>query len=240
MRRLGTLLGFIIIILAGIFAYGMVSLYTSGEPNEENRTMALVRDLIIPATPAIMPDPTIIVREVTQLARLETASFTGEKVVVIDKGSDAWFGLFAESIVFIANGEVIAGVDFSKMEQGDIQVVDPTTVMVHLPEPEILVSKLDNERSSVVDRDQGLLVGFSGVDPQLESQVRQEGERLIVDAAVEFGILEEARDNAEAYMEELLTQLGFETITFTENKPPVPPPYTQEIPKGYILSTPEP
>ncbi len=239
MRRLGSLLVFVIIVLAGMFAYGLVSLYNQEEA-PRNPALELFRQIIVPATPAVMPNTVTIVREVVNLARLETASFTGEKVLVVDKESDAWFGLFAESIVFVAYGEVIAGVDFAKMKEEDIQVVDPTTIMVHLPQAEILVTKLDKERSSVVDRDQGLLVGFSGADPQLETQVRQEGEKLITEAALEYGILRIAEENAKGYMEKFLTQLGFETIIFTEETPPVPPPFIQEIPKGYILTTPRP
>ena len=241
MRRLGTLLIVIIIVLAGVFSYALISFYNQDAEGESSSpAWDLARQMILPATPAIMPDPAIIVREVTQLARLETASFAGEKVVIIEKDSQGWLGLFSETIIFIAYGEVIAGIDFEKMKAEDIQVVDPTTVMVHLPPAEILVSKLDNERSSVVDRDQGLLVGFSGADPQLETQVRQAGEQLIIDAAVEYGILTDAEENAKEYMENLLTQLGFETIIFTEETPPVPPPYSQEIPKGYIVATPSP
>lgn len=242
MRRLGTLLALVIIILAGVLAFGLVRLYNQEQTaGDESRTaVQLMREMIIPATPAVMPDPLTIVREVTQLARLETASFVGEKVLVVDNGSNTLFGAFNESIVFIAYGEVIAGIDFAQMADGDIQVVDPTTVLVHLPPAEILVSRLDNERSRVVDRDQGLLVAFAGADPQLETVVRQQGEQLIVEAALEYGLLREAEANGRAYMENFLSQLGFETITFTDETPPVPAPFEQQIPKGYELATPEP
>ncbi len=239
MKRIATVLVIVVVFLAGLFAYGLVSLYNDGQAAQDP-VLRLVREMVISATPAIMPDPVTIVREVNQIARLETASFIGEKVIVAEKNTDTLFGLFEESIVFIAYGEVIAGVDLEKIRPEDIQVINPTTVQVHLPDPEILVVALDNERSSVVDRDQGLLVGFTGVDPQLESQVRREGEKALEEAALEFGLLREAEENARAYLSNLLEQLGFVTIEFTEDTPKPADPYIQEIPKGYELTTPTP
>lgn len=239
MKRFATLIIIVIVILAGVFAFGLVSLYNTDDAVPAP-VAQLVRNMVVPATPVIMPDPVTIVREVNQIARLETASFIGEKVIVAEKNSDSLFGLFEESIVFVAYGEVIAGVDLEKIRPEDIQVINPTTVQVHLPDPEILVVALDNERSSVVDRDQGMLIGFTGVDPQLESQVRVEGERVLEEAALEFGILNEAEDNAQAFMMSFLEQLGFETIEFTDETPDPADPYIQEIPKGYELTTPTP
>ena len=237
MRRLATIIVFVVIVLAGMFAYGLVSTYTQ-EVVSNDPIVSLVRRITAQATPVILPDPTTIVREVTQLARLETASFAGEKVIKSERNTDQLWGIFGESLVFVAYGEVIAGIDLQKMEEGDIQVVDPTTVMVHLPDAEIFIATLDNQRSYVVDRDVGL---FTGADPELETQVRQAGEAAVLEAAMEFGILQTADENAQEYMENFLHGLGFETVIFTPETPPVPEPYVQEIPKGRTLSaTPTP
>lgn len=237
MRRLVTLIVFVVIVLAGMFAYGLVSTYTQ-EAVSNDPLISLVKSITAPATPVILPDPTTIVREVNQLARLETASFAGEKVIKSERNTDQLWGIFGESLIFVAYGEVIAGIDLQAIEDGDIQVVDPTTVMVHLPEAEIFIATLDNQKSYVVDRDIGL---FTGADPELETQVRQAGEAAVLEAALEFGILQTADENAQEYMENFLHGLGFETIIFTPDTPPVPEPYVQEIPKGRTLTeTPTP
>jgi len=237
MRRLVTIIVFVVIVLAGMFAYGLVSTYTQ-EVVSNDPLVSLVKSITAPATPVILPDPTTIVREVNQLARLETASFSGEKVIKSERNTDQLWGIFGESLVFVAHGEVIAGIDLQAMEDGDIQVVDPTTVMVHLPDAEIFVATLDNQQSYVVDRDIGL---FTGADPELETQVRQAGETAVLEAALEFGILQTADENAQDYMENFLHGLGFETVIFTPDTPPVPEPYVQEIPKGRTLTeTPTP
>lgn len=229
----------VLAIFAGIFGWGMYQLYqTTNEKIENNPILNLGKNLLLKATPEILPDPLTIITSVSQLARLETARVEAEKIVTSERDTDTLFGLFGESLVFVAVGEVIAGVDFAKMEDGDVQVVDPVTVMIYLPDAEILVATLDNQKSYVVDRDVGL---FTGADPELETQVRQIGEASILEYALdEVKILEIADQNAQEYMEGFLNDLGFENVIFTDEKPPIPEPYVQEIPKGRVLVTPTP
>lgn len=195
----------------------------------------LVRQLLLPVTPEIMPNPTTIIREIQDLQRLETASFEFEKIITAETKQDLLFGLLGESVVFVANGKVFAGVDFAKMAEADLQVYDPDTVYVHLPEAEIFedIPVLDNERSYVADRDTGL---FTRADPNLETQVRQEAEQAIRAAADETEILERADNNARQYMIGFLSGLGFENIIFTDESPDPAPPYVQEIPKGFAVT----
>lgn len=193
----------------------------------------LVQRLVAPATPVILPDPVLIVQEVKDLARLETASYTLEKIVRAERGQDVLWGALGETLIFVAHGEVIAGVDLSKMQQEDVVVVDPVTVHVHLPDAEIFNVILDNERSYVADRDTGIL---TRADPQLETQVRQAGQRDLQAAAEESDILDLANENAENYMRGFLQNLGFENIVFTDNTPPPAPPFEQDVPKGRSLT----
>lgn len=238
MRRLINLVLFIIFAVGAFTVYSYVSGVAERAGVSSNPVLGFIRDITVQATPAILPDPVTIVRRVNSLARLETASYEGEKIVRAERGSDALFGVFSESLIFVAYGEVIAGVDLQKMVDGDVQVVDPTTVMIHLPQAEIFVATLDNDLSYVANRDTGLL---TSADPELETQVRQAGEQGIYDAAVEYGILQIAQQNAESYMENFLQGLGFQTIIFTEDTPPTPAvPYVQPVPKGYVISTPTP
>ncbi len=202
-----------------------------------------VRQLLVPATPVILPNPATIVRQINDLSRLETASYEMEKVVTADSERDGLLGLLlGESMVFVGYGKVYAGVDFSKMTAADMVVVDPDTVMIHLPDVEIFedIPVLDNERSYVADRDTGLL---TQADPVLETQVRQAAEASIREAAVSSDILGRANTNAQAYMRNFLAGLGFTDVIFTPDTPPPAAAYEQEVPKGYYLlptGTPEP
>lgn len=195
----------------------------------------LFRQLVLPVTPVILPNPTTIVREIKDLSRLETASIEFEKIITAETKQDLLWGLLGESLIFVANGKVFAGVDFAKMAESDLQVYDPVTVYVHLPEAEIFtdIPVLDNEKSYVADRDTGL---FTRADPELETQVRQEAEKAIRQAAEESEILDRANNNAREYMIGFLSGLGFENIVFTDDPPAPAPPFVQEVPKGFVVT----
>ena len=193
------------------------------------------RSLLLPATPVILPNPATVVKQINDLSRLETASYEMEKVITADSEQDGLLGIFlGESMIFIAYGKVYAGVDFTRMTAADLVVVDPDTVMVHLPPAEIFadIPVLDNDRSFVADRDTGLL---TRADPALETQVRQAAESSIREAAQSSDILTRANTNAQTYMNNFLAGLGFTEIIFTPDTPPAAGPYEQEIPKGYYL-----
>ncbi len=193
----------------------------------------LVRQLVVEATPVILPNPVVIVEEINSLARLETASYSFQDVLQIEKNQEMLWGIFGESLLFVAYGDVIAGVDLAQMKPDDLQVVSPTKVIVRLPEAEIFLTDLDNERSYVADRDIGLLTKG---DPQLESLIRQEAEMRMEETALANGVIDMANEEAQLFMHSFLGNLGFEEIVFTETAPPPAKPFIQEIPKGFALT----
>jgi hypothetical protein len=121
----------------------------------------------------------------------------------------------------------------TQLQPSDLQVVNPTTVMVHLPDAEIFVIDLDNERSYVANRDVGFL---ARADAQLETMIRQEAESRMLEAALESGILAQADQEAERFISQFLNALGFTEVLFTDGPPPPVTPYVQEVPKGFVLT----
>ncbi|NPA30527.1 MAG: DUF4230 domain-containing protein [Chloroflexi bacterium] len=171
---------------------------------------------VLHPTPTVVPDPVTIVHQVRQLARLETVQYTIEKVVTAEAGQEGlWGTLFGDRLLFVAHGVVIAGVDLSKLKPEDLWIQDGV-LYVRLPEPEVFVATLDNEKSYVYDRDTGLLTKGQ-VD--LETLARQVAEQAILEAALEDGILEQARANAEVFLSRLFAQLGFERVVFVYATP---------------------
>ena len=225
---------FLIVATVAVVAGAMTVIGTvRGVAEVADPVGSLVRQLVVEATPVVLPNPIIIVEEINSLARLETTSYSFQDVLQIERNQDMLFGAFGESLLFVAYGDVIAGVDLAKMQPEDIQVVTPTKVNVRLPAAEVFFSNLDNDRSYVADRDRGL---FAGVDRDLETTIRQEAEERMNEAALENGILEMADQEAEKFMLSFLQELGFEEIVFADQ--PLPPiePYVQEIPKGFALT----
>jgi hypothetical protein len=161
-------------------------------------------------TPTLIANPITIIRDVRSLARLETIQYTVEKVITAEQGQGSLGVLFGDKLIFVAHGQVIAGVDLSKLGAGDIQIKEGI-LYLRLPKPEIFVSALDNDKSYVYDRQTGLLTKG---DINLESSARRLAEDEIEKAAVDDGILDLARQNAENYLTRLLSDLGYPEVVF--------------------------
>jgi hypothetical protein len=150
-----------------------------------------------------------VIKQITSLNRLETASYTIEKVIDAGTtGNRLQQFLLGDRLLLIAHGQVIAGFDMSKIKEEDLEVVGQT-LRVKMPPPEILVSKLDNEQTRVYDRQSGL---FTRGDKDLEAEARKEAEAVIRDAACKGGILNEASKNARNQLTVLFKGFGFTTV----------------------------
>jgi hypothetical protein len=110
---------------------------------------------------------------------------------------------------------VIAGVDMERLMPGDLSV-ENGVLTVRLPEAEIFVATLDNDKTFVYHRDTGVLTHG---DINLETTARQAAEAEIGKAAIEDGILELAQQNAENYLSRLLNSLGFQDVIFIRSTP---------------------
>ncbi len=156
-------------------------------------------------------DQPTVVRQIAQLQRLETVKFTMDKIISGERESPILPKfLISDRLLLVVHGEVIAGVDLSALQPGDVSV-QGKVVSVHVPPAQILVTRLDNEKSRVYSRDTGL---FSSPDPNLESEVRQEAEHQLQQAALDGGILKSAEDNARTTVSSLLKGLGFTEVNF--------------------------
>ena len=83
------------------------------------------------------------------------------------------------------------------------------TVLIFLPPPEILYSRIDNEGTFVYERETGML---RRPDPDLETAARRLAEAQLVSWALERDILDKAEETGVIYMENFLRSLGFTQI----------------------------
>jgi len=165
-------------------------------------------------TPTVIPDPVTIIREVQSLARLETIQYTVEKVITAEINQGVFGPLFGDRLLFVAHGYVIAGVDLADIADEDFRLEDDI-LFVTLPEAEVFVATLNNDESYVYDRDTGIL---RKSDKDLETTARQVAEQEILGAAVVDGILLQAQQNAEVYLERLLNTLGYMHVVFEKGE----------------------
>src|SRR5580693_6125202 len=154
--------------------------------------------------------PTVVNR-IQGLQRLETVVYTMDKVVSGAKENPIFPDFLAgDRLLLLVHGEVVAGIDFSSLKPGNVKV-EGKQIHLYLPAAQVFDTRLDSARTRVYSRQTGLLVP---TDPNLESQVRQEAERQLLEAALSDGILRTAQQNASQTITTLLQGLGFEKIDF--------------------------
>ena len=151
-----------------------------------------------------------VISSIQRLQRLETVSYSMDKIVESAKESDYLPDFLAgDRLLLVVHGQVLAGVDLSKLQTSNVSTTDHS-VHVHIPDPEIFVVNLDNSGTHVYSRTTGLLVPE---DANLETETRMKATEQIKQAALDGGILNKARDNARATITTMLQGMGFQQIT---------------------------
>ena len=151
-------------------------------------------------------DQPTVVHQIQQLQRLETVSYTMDKIIS-GEHDNAYLPKFlaGDRLLLVVHGEVVGGINLAGLQPGDVQI-QGQKVWIHLPPAEVLSTRIDNAKTRVYSRDTGL---FSSPDPNLESQVREEAERQLQQAALQDGILRIAADNARNTISGMLKGFGF-------------------------------
>jgi hypothetical protein len=150
-----------------------------------------------------------VVRQIQQLQRLETVSYTMDKIIS-GEHPNAYLPKFlaGDRLLLMVHGEVVGGINLTGLQTGDVQI-QGRKVSIHLPAAEVFSTRIDNARTKVYSRDTGL---FSSADPNLESEVRQEAERELQLDALQDGILKTAADNARSTISSMLKGFGFHEV----------------------------
>jgi len=154
-------------------------------------------------------DQPTVVRQIQQLRRLETVSYTMDKIIS-GEHANAYLPKFlaGDRLLLVVHGEVVAGIDLAGLQPGDVSIRG-RKASIHLPAAEVFSTRIDNARTKVYSRDTGL---FSSPDPNLESEVREVAELQLQQAALQDGILKSAADNARSTISSMLQGLGFHEV----------------------------
>jgi hypothetical protein len=163
----------------------------------------------------------VVIQQIRQASELTTAVFTMEAVVPTQQ--DAALGgvvIGTTRLLYIARGEVRAGVDLSRLTPENVQVVG-NLVRLRLPPPKLLDQKIDVARSSVYDYNRGPLGLGPDVAPNLQKLAQEEALKKIQAAACSDGILERANDRAKLAVSQLIRSSGVKEI-LVETQPPSP------------------
>ncbi len=163
-------------------------------------------------------DVAALVTQVRELNRLETATM---HVMHVGRVSQTYKlvpnALAGDEITFLAEGDVIAGLDLARLTPQDVWKSPDGTINLRLPPAEVLVARVDNQKSRVLTRDTGML---RRRDIDLETRARQHAEENIRKEAVSKGILQMAAQTGEKKLAGFLNTLGFEKVRFVSSQVP--------------------
>src|SRR5207237_4254408 len=153
-----------------------------------------------------------VVTRVRDLNRLETAAMRVTHISTITQSYNLVpNAMGGDQLTLFAAGDVIAGVDLSRITRNDVRREADGSIVMRLPPPEILVSRLDNRETRVIARKTGL---FRRADENLESRARMNAEIGIRQEAMKKGILPLAANNAETKLASFIQTLGVKTVRF--------------------------
>lgn len=205
--RVTLIIAVALVALGGLFYFGMNR--AASNLNPFNGTTLSNPLAARPTTIAI--DRPAVLREIRALNRWETTTANYDKVITAGQEGGPLYNFFrGDKLILIANGDVVAGFDLSKMQPEDVAIsAEGITATVTLPPAEILLSRLDNEKTYVYDRETGL---FTGGNPGLESEARRVAEQQIVQRACETDLLKRASDEGKRNMENLVRAFGIKNV----------------------------
>ncbi len=163
--------------------------------------------------------PTVVIDKIKLTSQLTTATFVMEAVVPASEDRKLGDLVIASTkLLYIARGEVKAGVDLSKIKAKDIKVIN-NSIEISLPAPQIIDSKIDVDRSFVYDYDRGFL--NLGPDAAIDLQTSAQRKTLnkIIKSACQKNILEEANQKAKLTVSSLLNTAGYAKVKVITSSP---------------------
>ncbi|MEM8829365.1 MAG: DUF4230 domain-containing protein [Cyanobacteria bacterium P01_G01_bin.19] len=161
----------------------------------------------------------LIVNRLQDLQELTTTVQRMEKIV--PTSADRKLGdipIATTRLLYIAQGEVRAGIDLSQLTSQDIKIED-RRISINLPSARILDSKIDVDNSRVYDYDRGFLNLGPDVAPELQTLAQRNTLQEIVRTACSENILNTANLQAKTTISQLLTDLGYSQVMVKTSLP---------------------
>ena len=187
----------LILALAGSTAY----LYWFGRPRGETVVHRRI-------------DPPAIVQEIQALSELVTTKYGIQKVIGLEEEKIP-FG--SEQLLILVRGEVLGGIDLSRLSESDLSVGADNSLAIRLPPPRVLHVYLVEKDTQTWDRKTTWWTPWVKPNPELEKKARLIALEAVQAAAMEMGILQKAQENAETAIAAVLATAGFKEVRFERN-----------------------
>ncbi|UII34446.1 DUF4230 domain-containing protein [Fulvivirga ulvae] len=156
-----------------------------------------------------------ILQEVEALGKLELVKYNFKEITEVTEVSKEYFRLFKlgpdSKIALISEGHAVGCIDLTKIKESDL-VLEDDTLYINLPSPEICYYKLDMENTRIYS----LQTNPMKNEKEFIQKAYKHAEREIKASALNSGILEQTRENAEIILKPLLEQVsGHKVVLIT-------------------------
>lgn len=141
----------------------------------------------------------LVLKEMTVLGKLELSNFSFRDVIEQELVLDY---LPNPKAILIVQGEAIGCLDLTKIKPEDIASKDDTLI-VHLPDPELCSYRIDHSKSKIYDTEYAFMN-----EQSLINEAYTRAEAKIKQSALEMGILEQTKKNAELVLKPLLESIS--------------------------------
>lgn len=141
----------------------------------------------------------IVLKEMSALGKIELANFTFRDVVEQEL---KFTYLPNPKAVLIVQGNAIGCIDLTKVRAEDVATKDDTLV-VHLPDPELCHYSIDHQHSRIYDTQYAFMN-----EQALLNEAYSSAQEKIKQSALDMGILEQTRKNANLVLKPILENIS--------------------------------
>ena len=156
-------------------------------------------------------NPPALLLQIQKMNELVSVKYSVQKVVGLEERKQP---LGTEKLLLIVQAKVGAGIDMGRLRKVDLNRDGKGAYVVRLPEAEILYVAIDERETKVWDRQVTWWTPWVPYNVDLERRARVLATEEIKTAAINMGILAEARRQAEAAIRNLLEAFGVTDIRF--------------------------
>jgi hypothetical protein len=141
----------------------------------------------------------VVLQEIQSLGKLELVRYNFKDIVEHEQIIQ-WMP--NPKAILIVQGEAVGCIDLTKITTSDV-TTESDTVVVHLPEPELCSYKIDHTKSKVYNTEFVFME-----EAKLVDEAYQQAEKQIQKAALEMGILDQTKRNAEQILKPVLEKIS--------------------------------
>ena len=164
-----------------------------------------------PPTPEV--NYATVIEKVESMGKMQLVRYQISDAIEYTQPSGSRFLPDAKAML-IVTGEAIGCIDLSKVKMSDLTKTD-STMTLNLPAPELCVFKVDHKKSRVYDTKFTRLTGAT----KIIDEAFQKAEAQIEKTALDNGILEETKKNAQLILKPMLEQLTGKQVTLAFELP---------------------